>query len=230
MLSICALSDLHGVLPNNIEPCDIVIIAGDIVPLDIQRHYIESEDWFYSTFSNWVKELPCDKVIIVAGNHDFYLSRSTMPAINLCEWTNSKCVYLQDSLYTYISNECEVYKIYGTPWCHKFGNWAFMVDNTKLEHIYEAIPENVDILITHDTPYIDGLDLLPPSKWSSDWVKAGNGPLANAIKETKPKLVICGHLHECKDRFAKIGNTKIYKASILDNKYINVYEPTYLEL
>lgn len=229
-MKVCALSDLHGVLPIDIEPCDIVIIAGDIVPLDVQRNYIESEDWFYNTFSNWIKGLPCDKVIVVAGNHDFYLKKSPMPAINLCEWTNAKCAYLQDDSYTYVSTEGKDYKIYGTPWCHKFGNWAFMADNTMLEYIYEAIPDNLDILITHDTPSVDGLDLLPPSKWNNEWIKAGNEPLANAIKEAKPKLVICGHLHECKDRFAKIGDTEIYKASILDNHYENVYKPTYLKL
>lgn len=229
-MKVCALSDLHGVLPIDIEPCDVVIIAGDIVPLDVQRNYIESEDWFYNTFSSWIKGLPCDKVIVVAGNHDFYLKKSPMPAINLCEWTNAKCAYLQDDSYTYVSTEGKNYKIYGTPWCHKFGNWAFMADNTMLEYIYEAIPDNLDILITHDTPSVDGLDLLPPSKWSNEWIKAGNEPLANAIKEAKPKLVICGHLHECKDRFAKIGDTEIYKASILDNHYENVYKPTYLKL
>lgn len=226
---ICALSDLHGVLPI-IEPCELVIIAGDIVPLAIQRNYIKSEDWFYTIFSDWIKQLPCDKVIIVAGNHDFYLEKCPMPAIYIAEWTKSKCVYLKDTLYHYISIEGKEYKIYGTPWCHKFGDWAFMVNDNTLEHIYNAIPEDLDILITHDTPKIGNLGLLPPSKWSSDWLDAGNIPLALTITVTQPSLVFCGHLHQCKEKYYKYYNTEIYNVSILDNQYRNVYEPTYINI
>lgn len=228
-MKVCALSDLHGTLPI-IEPCDLVIIAGDIVPLDIQRNYIKSEDWFYTTFSNYIKQMPCDKVIIVAGNHDFYLEKCPLTAINLVEWTNGKCVYLKDTLYHYISTEGKECKIYGTPWCHKFGNWAFMVDNPKLEHIYNSIPYDLDILITHDTPNLGSMGILPPSKWSVHEVNAGNIPLAKAILATKPKLVFCGHLHECKKNYYAFDNTEIYKVSILDNEYQNIYDPLYLEI
>lgn len=228
-MKLCALSDLHGTLPI-IKPCDLVIIAGDIVPLAIQRNYTKSEDWFYTIFSDWIKQLPCDKVIIVAGNHDFYLSKCPMPTINLLEWTNCKCVYLQDSLYHYIDPEGKEYKIYGTPWCHKFGDWAFMVNNDKLRLIYNTIPKDLDILITHDTPSLGSMGMLPPSRWNSDWLNAGNVPLAASILDAKPKLVFCGHLHQCKEKYYTFENTEIYNVSILDNQYKNIYEPLYIEI
>ena len=34
---ICGISDLHGNLPE-ITSCDIVVICGDIFPLDIQKN------------------------------------------------------------------------------------------------------------------------------------------------------------------------------------------------
>ena len=37
MIKICAISDLHGYLPK-IEPCELVLICGDIVSLCAQRY------------------------------------------------------------------------------------------------------------------------------------------------------------------------------------------------
>ena len=37
-LKITAISDIHGDLPI-IDPCDVLCICGDIVPLEIQRNY-----------------------------------------------------------------------------------------------------------------------------------------------------------------------------------------------
>ena len=68
-----ALSDLHGDLPEDIPECDIVIIAGDILPLNIQRDKIKSTAWLCNEFKNWCNFLKCSKVIFIAGNHDFVL-------------------------------------------------------------------------------------------------------------------------------------------------------------
>lgn len=227
-MKVCAISDLHGYLPD-IEECDVLTISGDIVPLQIQRNYVESENWYYTTFADWINKLPCDKVIIVAGNHDKYLAECPFPAINISEFTKGKCIYLQDKNYVYILGDKE-YTIYGTPWCHKFGNWSFMKEDDSLSKVYKLIPENVDILLCHDTPDIGNLGLLPPSKWSPSWVNAGNFPLAESIKEKHPRYVFCGHLHECKDKYAKINNTEIYNVSLLDNAYKLAYKPIYLEI
>ena len=36
-MKICAISDLHGFLIDYIEPCELVLICGDIVPLYMQH-------------------------------------------------------------------------------------------------------------------------------------------------------------------------------------------------
>lgn len=56
MAKICALSDLHGHLPK-IEPCELVLLAGDIVPLNIQFDNAASTLWFLDEFTKWIDSL-----------------------------------------------------------------------------------------------------------------------------------------------------------------------------
>lgn len=74
-IKICALSDIHGKLPNptSMDPVDIVVICGDTVPLEYQRSNELTEDRFSTEFKDWVKCLRCDRVVIIAGNHDFWM-------------------------------------------------------------------------------------------------------------------------------------------------------------
>lgn len=42
-MKICVLSDLHGFLIDYIQPCELVLICGDIVPLRMQRNKPQCE-------------------------------------------------------------------------------------------------------------------------------------------------------------------------------------------
>ena len=105
-----------------------------------------------------------------------------------------------------------------------------MYNELYLGGLYTQVPDDIDIWLTHDTPALGNLDLLPPSKWNPESVHAGGQSLAEAIQRIKPKYVFCGHLHTCKDKYLKLDNTEIYNVSILDNDYHISYEPTYLEI
>ena len=229
MLSVCAISDLHGYLPE-IEPCDIVCIAGDIIPLDIQANSRKSKQWFNTIFAEWINNLPCDKVFLVAGNHDFYLERHAISIKLSKDPTKSKCVYLNNEAITYIDNEFNSWNIYGSPLTHKFGNWAFMLEDSGLTKEYQNIPDNIDILICHDTPSYKNLGMLPCSRWNNKPIDAGNKPLAKIIEERQPKYVFCGHLHLCISKYDKIGESNIYNVSLLDNNYKLNQLPTYINM
>ena len=67
---ICAISDIHGYLPD-IKECDVLCICGDIIPLNIQRNVDLSIEWLQNDFHGWVKTIPVKQVVMTWGNHDF---------------------------------------------------------------------------------------------------------------------------------------------------------------
>lgn len=228
-MKICAISDLHGTLPE-IKECDLCLIAGDIVPLDIQRDRTQSIVWLFKTFLPWLKELPCQEVFIVAGNHDFEMEKN-YPIMKALEYlSNFKLTYLKNDCAIFKANGEQDIKVYGSPQCHKFGNWAFMHEESFLEGLYDCVDDDIDIWLTHDTPALGDLDLLPPSQWNPEPIHAGGKSLAAAIERIKPRYVFCGHLHTCKDKYLKVNKTEIYNVSILNNSYAHVYEPTYVKI
>lgn len=152
-MKICGISDIHGNLIKDIPKCDVLCICGDIVPLGIQRQMDDSIKWFQNEFANWVKDLPCKKVIAVPGNHDFYLENKLKEWKGFVEdyeiYTDGKVRFLVDELFNY-----EGVSFYGTPWINPilFSKWAFEYSTDEVEdNPFEKIPK-CDILLTHDNP------------------------------------------------------------------------------
>lgn len=84
-MKIAVISDLHGYLPiypskywDGIEECEILLICGDILPLNIQTNMPKSRDWLIVDFKLWAYDLPVEKVYIIAGNHDFWFERNNL--------------------------------------------------------------------------------------------------------------------------------------------------------
>lgn len=156
-MRICGISDIHGNLYNKIPECDVLCICGDIVPLNEQRAMDASATWWNRRFTKWAKELPCKKIIVVPGNHDFYLEKLynegtwTEAKEVMRELTTNKVEMLIDESYTY-----EGITFYGTPWIQPIGFqegiWAFEYSTSKInDKLFEKIPK-CDILLTHDNP------------------------------------------------------------------------------
>ena len=133
-MKICAISDLHGDLIN-ISPCNLLIICGDIVPLNKQTSGHKSLAWLRNKFIPWATDLPCDKVIFIAGNHDWVAEKSSGHLFEMFP-KYGKITYLFHEDYEY-----EGLKIFGTPYCKIFYNWAFMEDDSILEEKYKDIYE-----------------------------------------------------------------------------------------
>lgn len=224
MLKISAISDLHGALPK-IEECNVVFICGDIFPLEIQRINTECEAWFNGEFADWIDELPCEKVVVIAGNHCFWMERMGYTKILNQIKDNPK---LKDKLIYLENNSVELFglKIFGCPWCDGPWGWAF-VDITGEK--YNLIP-NCDILLTHQPPRVEKLGCSYPGMiYEENW---GSEKLKQKIISKDIKYNFCGHIHtgthggvtipECK--------TKFYNVSIKDEDYKVTFKPTYIEI
>ena len=73
----------------------------------------------------------------------------------------------------------------------------------------DALPK-LDILLTHIPPY-SILDEVKSEHVPKEWIgkHAGNKKILDYIKKYKPRLVLCGHIHESKGK-QKIGRTEVY--------------------
>ena len=234
-MTISCISDLHGHLPiypspywEGIEECELLLICGDILPLHCQSKMIESRLWLIDEFKPWAASLPVEQVFFIAGNHDAWLERNDLIAHQIFS-SHDKVTYLKNEYIDYLSiQDSKVYRIFGTPYCHIFGNWPFMRDEETLAYKFSRIPENVDILISHDAPY--GVSDICFQGWSADGQHKGCPELRDVIIEKKPKWNVKGHLHSTNREIEILGETKVVSCSILDESYRLIYDPQIIKL
>ena len=240
MVKVAAISDPHGNLISLDREVDLFLIAGDLVPLSIQENDRKSEKWFKEEFIPWAEAQPAKRVIMVAGNHDRYLSnngqekfRSLLP---------KKLTYLENSMTLYPEGEKKVIVIYGTPLCKPFGNWYFMppletqgkifsgMCSRRFEPDGDSPLEVKSILLSHDAPYgCSDIVLDQKCPWySGDHI--GNPELKTLIEELKPTINLHGHLHSTNHEAEWIGQTEVRCVSVLDEEYKVAYKPYYFEL
>lgn len=107
------------------------------------------------------------------------------------------------------------------PWCinlhgqaMKIGNYLFLgyggggftMEDAHFRKLarqwYSNYQDEKIVLVTHGPPFDTNIDVLPQGH-------VGNKDYRNFIERMKPKLVICGHLHETAGAVDEIGSTKI---------------------
>lgn len=227
-IKVVAMSDLHGHLPKDVPQCDVVCIAGDIVPLDVQRSWVRSISWLLLDFKPWADSLPCDKVLFVAGNHDFVFEElgpnhnntgaDVMKMLFGQHKKDTKLVYLQDSSYEYKGK-----RFYGTPWIQDLSDWAFYGDDNFLEDRWSTIPKKFDVFISHMPPRRSGLGQVIQPGWNygNDY---GSQILAEILGTRDVKYALCGHVHSGQHYPVEYNGCKYVNVSIKDEDYKVKYD------
>jgi len=211
MVRIAATADLHGELPI-IPECDLLLICGDICP-DVSL--VRQAQWLDNPFRQWLKEIPAQEIVGIAGNHDLIFEQAKDLVPKGLRWH-----YLQDS-----STELFGFKIYGTPWQLPFWG-AFNLEDNELIQKYQHIPEEIDIFLSHAPPF--GIfDEVPTAKGSTQ--HTGSMALRTRVFETKPQLFVCGHIH-CDVGIWQIEQTLFSNVSLLDDQMEITNSPVVFDL
>lgn len=239
-MKVIALSDLHGNLPKITTPFDLMLICGDICP--VWGHSLSYQEyWLRNDFNNWLRGLPYNdafsRVVCIAGNHDFIFEKiGKVKREDLLSSLPSNFVYLEHELYTfeYLEDDLKQVNIFGTPYCTQYGNWAFMKSPEYLEERFSEIPNEVNILISHDPAFsMNGLGDI--SQGSHKGTQCGSRELSNAISRVQPKYFFCGHIHTGNHAFSRCvfsnTNKEMWSAnvSILDEDYNESFRPLIFE-
>jgi Icc-related predicted phosphoesterase len=201
-MKICCVSDLHGHFPE-IPDCDLLLLAGDYCPVTVFQ-----DRWFRGQFAPWLKKLSKRmKIIGVAGNHDL-IFEDAPHLVPEMDWT-----YLQDS-----GCEFDGLNIYGSPHQKIFYSWAFNRTEEEMSAKWDLIPTNTDIMVLHGPPFGYGDYVARENEHT------GSPSLLKRIQEIQPKIVLFGHIHQGRGKYA-IRDTVALNCSLVNEAYRAVNKP-----
>jgi Icc-related predicted phosphoesterase len=205
---LCIISDTHGLHDiiekkfGELPDADILIHAGDVSNI--------GEPWDIERFLNWFSSRPHKTKVFTVGNHDFFFETNRYICDKMIKEVQEKgwdLHYLQDE-----GKEIMGLKFWGSPQTPPFFNWAFNMKDEHRAMLYETIPDDVDILITHGPPK----DILDLSIYNNEHV--GCPYLRTNVFRVKPIVHIMGHIHHSYG--VKVENDIMFiNASTLNERY-----------
>lgn len=209
-MRLVILSDTHG-YHNQIKvpDGDILIHCGDST--------IYGEIWEMNKFLIWFGNQRHKYKIFINGNHEVQVwkrnyTKQMVEDYNRGNPQRTPIHYLEDERLGLAG-----LSFYGSPRTPIFFDWAYMYDREKGADIWQGIPDNTDVLITHGPPagILDGV------KPFGDYMrsKAGCDALLERVQEIKPKLHCFGHIHTSHG-WEKHGETLFVNAANCNARYV----------
>ncbi|KAF2009167.1 Metallo-dependent phosphatase [Aaosphaeria arxii CBS 175.79] len=196
---IVCISDTHNQTPK-LPKGDVLIHAGDLTN---QGSYSELKKTI-----NWIEKTDFEAKIVIAGNHDITLDPSLFAQHGtLWRWPapqdphECRKLLTGSSSITYLENQAATvhlrspqgprtcFKVFGSPCTPKMKNhWAFQYAAEDAPKIWDAIPLDTDIVITHTPPkgHVDKAE-------EDD--RSGCAALTQALHRVRPMMSVCGHIH-----------------------------------
>lgn len=196
---IVCVSDTHNQTPK-LPAGDLLIHAGDLTNQGTFSELQKAIDW--------LRDTAFQVRIVVGGNHDItcdipfyqqygaYFHNKQMEDPHRCIallQSDPSIVYLNhESKQVRISHEngsCSLIKVFGSPYSPARGLWAFGYAPEHASQLWDQIPLDSDIVVTHT-----------PAKFHRDEcsIRGAGGceGLRQALWRVRPRLFVCGHIHE----------------------------------
>jgi len=177
------LSDTHGYHKQlKVPDGDFLIHVGDFSMRANHTAVIE--------FARWMKSLPHKHKIIVAGNHDVCLEGDRL-------WAKEEFApahYLMHEKLT-----LDGFRFFGSPYSSAIrepSDWSFDYppNGQRSKDLWEQIPKNLDVLITHGPP--KGILDLVKFTHKGEEPNVGDVNLLRQVMEVEPRVHVFGHIHE----------------------------------
>ncbi len=164
-MRILHISDTHGFHRRlqNLPEADVIVHSGDITMTGGTDDAVDFMEWFC--------DLPYPYKVFIAGNHDFCLHGGEPDGLD------GNCHYLRND-----SVEIDGLKFHGIP---------LSVEDSvsgSVLRCYAAIPDDTDVLITHQPP-LNILDL-------SEGYHYGSPELRSSVMRVRPRAHLFGHIHD----------------------------------
>jgi Icc-related predicted phosphoesterase len=205
-LRIVCISDTHGLHRELSVPAgDLLVHAGDLT----RRGELDE----LRDLNAWLGTLPHPHKVVIAGNHDWCCQQEPERARELV----TDAIYLEDEV-------CLIagLRIYGSPWTHGFGGWAFTRRPMALAYHWAELPDGLDLLLTHGPP-------LGAQDQNAKGEHLGDAALAEAVRRVGPRLHVFGHIHEGYGLTTASG-TVFINASVCTAIYESIQAPIVVEL
>ncbi|KAK1816434.1 hypothetical protein LTR12_009213 [Friedmanniomyces endolithicus] len=197
---IVCISDTHNHSPGEgftLPKGDVLIHAGDLTNQGSYAEIKKAVDWIEKAdFA--VKVVVADAAYEWKHAEGWRVQASDTELCRKLLTESESFTYLENSsAFIEIPDKDVSLRVFGSPYSPDRGrqNWAFQYPEERAEHVWSAIPDDTNILVTH-TPPAGHCDA------SSHWVEGGCPGLSAALERVKPLLHVCGHCHE--GRGAKI--------------------------
>lgn len=211
-MRLVCFSDTHKLhqqvlIPNG----DILIYAGDMCSSGSEKSARK--------FITWFSNRPHKHKVMIAGNHDRCFELPNTKQILKQSAKENNVIYLEHEPAT-----IEGLNFFGSPYQPEFCNWAFNVPRGgRLARLWNQIPDNTDILITHSPPY-GILDVVESG------AHVGCSDLRTRINNLPNlKLNVFGHIHFSYGK--KIHNNVTYvNASICTEAYEPLNQPWVIDI
>ena len=186
-MRILHISDTHGCHRRlrDLPEAEVIVHSGDITMTGGADEAVDFMEWFC--------DLPYAHKVFLAGNHDFCLHSGEPDGLD------ANCHYLCND-----SVVIEVVKFHGIPLSVETAASGTLAAN------YAAIPDDTDVLITHQPP-LNVLDL-------SEGFHYGSPELRARVMRIRPKAHLFGHIHDAAGT-ARSGDIVFSNGAVLNGSY-----------